>query len=565
MIGDLTKLLLPNAANTKDIGTPKELTGTLAKLSSEIKLIEGLHLIKVTNSKDLVYQQKPVQLLEISTQSNKSLSIINAQSKIDAPIGQTLTLTVDNKTKSATLNLPQATQMPSAKPTEQGHSNALQTNNGKSINSANRPPLQPVTNATNHSAGHSSNPPTPANTESIKIPVSIASKIITLTVTATGTPLNETTPNKTAMANSKTTANPARIEAPQTISHTPATINQADKISLQTNPSIAATKHALASTNVATSFLVEVSDGEHNFTLKMPHSPAIGSQLNVMLDAKGQLQMLPPTQPTPNSPAEEAIKQSLPKQLSTQEMTRLVTQLQMLADADPKLTEKITSALKQLVQSFPNLASLSSAESIKQSFQQSGLFLEKNLATQSPNLEQDLKLNLLKLQTVAGEDKQTKFPPQFELITKAIERITTHQLKHLVDNVRSETQILPLHIEIPIRSGQSTSLVRFEIDREADATEKLTKEQRHWLVKLRFDFPETGKIETRLSIQENKAGIIFVAEAPETELKIRNNLNEIRQSLRDKGISIERLDCFCAPLVDKEAPKLSNRLIDVRT
>ena len=152
-----------------------------------------------------------------------------------------------------------------------------------------------------------------------------------------------------------------------------------------------------------------------------------------------------------------------------------------------------------------------------------------------------------------------------EQIANAIERITTSQLRHFSDPSQINTPTYPLHIELPIKNGQVPSFVQIEIDKDA-STEEQPKQDRRWLVKLKFDFEETGRFDARASIQANKVGILFAAEDPETVQKLQKNLSTLKQQLKDKDIEVERLDAFQAKL-DKEKTNIvkTQSLIDVRT
>ena len=123
-----------------------------------------------------------------------------------------------------------------------------------------------------------------------------------------------------------------------------------------------------------------------------------------------------------------------------------------------------------------------------------------------------------------------------------------------------------MHIELPIKDGQTHHLTRIEINQDS-STKDDPKRDRRWLVKLKFDFEETGRFDARASIQANKVGIIFAAEDPETVQKLQRNLPSLKQQLKDKDIEVERLDTFQSKLDREEKNDLikTQSLIDVRT
>ncbi|MCC4274630.1 flagellar hook-length control protein FliK [Marinomonas communis] len=156
-----------------------------------------------------------------------------------------------------------------------------------------------------------------------------------------------------------------------------------------------------------------------------------------------------------------------------------------------------------------------------------------------------------------------------QLVTGAIERITTSQVRHLIENAQQDGSVLPLSVEIPIKDGRTTSIVNLKIDQDkSDKDNNIEPHKRRWLVQLKFDFEETGRFEARASVQDKKVGVIFAVEDPSTEKIIRERLDELRTNLRNKHVEIETLDCFRATLQDKKNQYKEDkpqRLIDVRT
>ncbi|WP_191600676.1 flagellar hook-length control protein FliK [Marinomonas algicola] len=619
MMFDISKL---NSSSSQAInslkGQPtKELTGTLAKLSSELKLIESLELIKVNSAKDVTFQQKPAQIIEVSTKAHQNFNLINTQNKLDLQNGDTLQLHVQKNGDRAIISLinqNNRTPVPTS-PNKHTHSseqtvqkmltteaskNLIQNNHQNQSATTQNSSIQKhglvnttsnitkdatPTILTSSTVDLTQSKPNKVNTLSvsslnntanaqltisdIKLPVNILSKTIPLTVlsisqTTTSSVHNTSMP----LAEVKTRPNTTTTQSPNTTPPNPSvqssqyTQDQTKMIQSQQTAN-----HSVKTPTQIPSFLVEVSDGEETFTIKTLHRPEIGSKMAVMVDTKGQVQLLPKeTLPSINTPVEDGLKVSLPKQLNLQEINQLIKQLDTLSQSSQLGSEKLQQTLTKLISSIPNLTTLvTHPESLKQTFQQSGLFLESNLAKETPSIEKDIKLNFLKLQAAISEMSSTKLPSQFDLVENAIERITTNQLKHLVETVRTESQLFPLHMELPIKHGNSSSYVQFEIDKDASEIENHDQEKRRWLVKLKFDFPETGKIEARLSIKDNKADLIFVAENKHTELKIRSQLSQVKANLKTKDIEVERIDCFCAPLDSEPKQIITKRLIDVRT
>ena len=317
----------------------------------------------------------------------------------------------------------------------------------------------------------------------------------------------------------------------------------------------------------ASGYTVQVSDGEQTFTLESQQKLAKGDSLRVMVDGNNQLQVLPNKLTNPLQAAQlEALKLSLPKQLTAQGMADLISQLQNLSNSANQLTPKAQQALSQLLQHLPSIEKLTaSPEAMKQAVQASGVFTESLLKQQHPQLNADLKLNLMRLNQVATEQQTTNLRLPTEQIANAIERLTTGQLRHLSDVGNSQSQVFPLHIELPIKELGSQHLVKLDIDQDS-ADQEIEPHLRRWLVKLQFDLEQTGRFDARAAIQGNKVSVMFAAEEAATQRLLQNNMTELKQKLMERDIEVTRLESFQAKLTAQdEAPSQGPALIDVRS
>jgi hypothetical protein len=507
MISDIQSML--NASSSKQSsGTNNNSnmvgnTGTIAKLSSEIKLIENLSVIKFQGSESLNFQGKPAQLLH-ATSAQHPFTLVNTGTPIDISTIQNAKLD-KTSTLQASLTIP------------------IEAQSNKTGVNQNAPQVRQADN------------------------LMLASRVVNLTVTdvaptataKTGVPA-QATPFQTPYSNAQT-ATP--------ISHTSSPANT-----------------ALTTSTV----LATVSDGKTEFPILSQMPLKKGDVVRVMVDANNQMQVLPAKNSSTASTVQtEALKQSLPKQLSLGDMSQLVKQLNNLNESSSaNLPPQTQQALKQLMQHMPTLGTVTgSPEAMKQAIQSSGLFSESLLANDSKiQIPTDLKLNLMRLKDAQDNSAPLRLAGiPTEHIAGAIERITTSQLRHFSDQNQINTPSYPLHIELPIKNGLTPNFVQIEIDKDA-STEEQAKQDRRWLVKLKFDFEETGRFDARASIQANKVGILFAAEDPETVQILRQNIPVLKQQLTDKNIEVERLDAFQAKL-DKEKTNVSNTqsLIDVRT
>lgn len=552
MISDIQSMLNASTGKQSNVSNSTNNTlgnaGTLAKLSSEIKLIENLSLIKFQGSEALNFQGKPVQLLH-ATSSQQPFTLINTGTPIS--IGDITNAQLDKITPS---------QVRLTIPTD-------------SLSRQSTAPSQSVT--TNQ---------TTLQTKPIET-LTLASRVMNLTVVSTPTaettktspPANQSQLPNTQVSKVQTGNSTLAINTPTNTqvnsqSNTQAITPNTIKVGAQTvNPPI-------ESNAPSKSQIITVTDGKNEFPIISQGGLKKGDVIRVFIDANNNVQALPPKTNTAlvtTTLQMDALKQSLPKQLSFGDMSQLVKQLHSMNETSPStLPPQTQQALKQLVQHLPNLAALtSSPDAMKQAIQTSGLFSESLLLNDNKiQLPADLKINLERLKDAQesagalrlGNTVGNNLPT--EQIANAIERITTNQLRHMNDSTQLGTPTYPLHIELPIKDGQSHHLTQIEINQDT-STKDNQQQDRRWLVKLKFDFEETGRFDARASIQANKVGILFAAENPDTVQKLQKKLPILKQQLKDKDIDVERLDTFQAKLEreDKNDTFKTHALIDVRT
>ncbi|MEP0072222.1 MAG: flagellar hook-length control protein FliK [Marinomonas sp.] len=542
MISDIRSTLNANSDKQNMNGTVSSYTGTLAKLANELKFIENMSLIKFQGSETLNHQGKPVQLLH-AISSQQPFTLINTGAPIDLSDIKSAQLNKTNPLQ-ATLTITKESL-----PTQTNQPQAAQTSRTENLVLASR-----VLNLTVIS--------TPAAVTSTANQVTSNSQNNTQPKTPSSNTSNPIAPSTTnTQTNNQTNTQPIQTTSANTSAPSPSQVAQGNTTPVSSAPG------NIAPSN--TPFIATVTDGKTEFSILNQTELKRGDVVRVLVDTNNQMQALPPkVEAASLSSHQEALKQSLPKQLSLEGMTQLVRQLSNMSEA-PNLPTQTQQALKQLIQNLPTLTGLtSSPEAMKQAIQTSGTFTESLLLQDSKaQLPEDLKLNLTRLkeaQESTGALRLGTVPT--EQIANAIERITTTQLRNFSENNQTISPTYPLHIELPIRNGLTQNLVQIEIHKDSSNQDE-RKQERRWLVKLKFDFDETGKFEASTSIQANKVSIIFIAEEADTLQKLKQNMSQLKEQLSDKDIEVERLDTFQAKLANPEKNLQTHNkpLIDVRT
>lgn len=318
----------------------------------------------------------------------------------------------------------------------------------------------------------------------------------------------------------------------------------------------------------------KVSQSSQEFILESAKPLSLGEKIPVIRDENGKLQLIPNTQDIPSKTLDSNLAKSLPQQLTKAELSQLIQSFNQL-QTNPETDKNTQRLIQQILTSIPQSQNLESPQELKQALSNSGLFFENKLFNSPDNLTHDLKANLLKLQTslVQGQPESMSSHAYIKenldqktglAISQAIERITSSQIRNLLENNKVEGLNLPLTIELPIRDKGETSVFQLQIDK--DQTNNTTSpNKRRWLAKLLFDFPETGKFEARLNVEGNKLAVIFIAEEKETANRIHKQTKNLTKQLTNKGIEVTQVDSFCKPVEDKIKSKVKRNLIDVRT
>ncbi|MCO4785850.1 flagellar hook-length control protein FliK [Marinomonas atlantica] len=584
MITDINSLVSGAGKPASSQSSATSSIGTIAKLNSELKLIEGMQSVQITSVKNAQTASGNSQLIGVTRNNQQQLTLINDKPSPNLHAGDKgtinvtgnqVTLMVNVATKdSSTYNQTPTSNSPHS--TQTSPSSSTSTSSNTQQNSA--PTQQTLTAkpsppATTYQAANSS----AIQQAKTVAQVAIASRPITLTVISSNAELAQPSGANNAMTDKAPSISVQNAPTATVKNTTTSPINSIAPASIQN-----ATQLQTSSLNSPqVNYSAIVSDGEEQFTLTTKHPLKPGDTLNVIVDKQGQLQLYP-TERTNTTAATltEGLKQTLPKQVTPQEFISLIRQLSTLSQAQntTALPEKLSSAIDQLIKQLPNIQSLTqSGDGIKQAIQNSGLFSENNLAKQA-NLVSDLKLNLSRLEGVNNElskvapttnNLSINSPQQaLSMVAGAIERITTSQVRHLIESAQQDGSILPLTVEIPIKDGQSTSIVNLRIDKDDSDNETQEPHKRRWLVQLKFEFEETGRFEARASVQDKKVGVLFAVEEANTEQMIRERLDDLRANLRGRDVEIETLDCFRAKLnaqPNQYQETSHKRLIDVRT
>ncbi len=321
-------------------------------------------------------------------------------------------------------------------------------------------------------------------------------------------------------------------------------------------------------------------------------------QLEVLKNTNPPQLKLLERQPAADTVINRALRTSLPRQ---QALPPLLANIEYLSrhPAGVNLLDKaVRSAAQQLYYQLPVLQSLRQPQALKQALKLSGPFLEHNLHSnqQTPaiNLQQDLRLNLLRLATqlqhyiargavqpqsaattdVRRAEPGSALPPAVHnsnpssqpaavvnlTANKAAEqllqqtegvlaRLHIHQLHHL----KSEEAGRPAwSMELPVRSEQGINLFDIRIHRESpfptpwsdeDGRRKQAPAEPRWSVRLAFDLEGLGPVQAVIALQQKQVSVHFHAQQNQTSVLFNKHMDMLSSRLRQAGLDVATIDC----------------------
>ena len=315
----------------------------------------------------------------------------------------------------------------------------------------------------------------------------------------------------------------------------------------------------------------------------------VGQQLTVQVTSKNSVPDLKllSIDKSPQQIVAEQLRTQLPRQ---QSITHLLSDIKAI-NARPEIQRLLPAEVIQQTKSFlavlPDIKHLKKPEAIKQALQNSGLFLEQNLAQARQsgtenNTQLDIRSLLLRLATLLrsslnkiptiplpplqssyansiantlhkqtpqaqstvasrladianAEQLKLEFIKQIE---SSLARIQSLQLT----SVKTDETSNPLWaLELPVRNQESLDLFDIRIQQERQGHENDEAKHR-WSLSIAFDLEGLGPVHVRVSWFNEKISAIFWINQKDAHTLFSEHLQVLQQQLIKAGLDIEQLN-----------------------
>ena len=257
----------------------------------------------------------------------------------------------------------------------------------------------------------------------------------------------------------------------------------------------------------------------------------------------------------PNKLITETLKQKLPIQQPPEVfINQLIKNLPVISK-NTNLPETLQRLAQHILRNLPAKSQLSQPKGIKQSINNSGLFLEAKLLPSESSLQlntqADYKANLIKfLQTLKQLPTAT---PQPKVNTPTLETSGLKQLQNNGDSsvaklVLDQLNSLPKedspkqiwHIEIPYIEQENAQPLSLQIEKDKEKNADQGKE--NWSATITLTPSGLGKLYCKISCYNQTISTHFWSDLPKTANLINHNLEYLKTKLEASGLKIGSME-----------------------
>lgn len=158
-----------------------------------------------------------------------------------------------------------------------------------------------------------------------------------------------------------------------------------------------------------------------------------------------------------------------------------------------------------------------------------------------------------------------------KLAAAAVSRVQSHQLSSLEQTGSTADGSLQTtwQLEIPVRNGQEFMPLQVKVQREETQEQQADPERERrdplemlWRIELSFDLHPLGPLQVQAQVSQGNLSSHLWAELPSTAHLIESQLDELRQRLVARGLTVGELHCHQGTPPQGSRTQLEQRWVD---
>ena len=350
----------------------------------------------------------------------------------------------------------------------------------------------------------------------------------------------------------KTTVTPSPALRLKDLSKLPQAVDVRFEVTSITKKTVEGNIVVLNKNTVSTQLdLARLKLDRHQINIDSPQRLKAGNSLLLRLDPNkpDRVQASPiKTSESLQQAIQQALRTQLPQQQSSPVVLKTLSKHIDQIIRQPSVPEALKNIAREILLNLPKATGLVQPEQIKQSVEQSGIFLEARLAgfpeTDSSNIKNDFKAKLLRLFDQLNQQlnsgKVSQLPDSDRELLRQIQQKTSQVLARIVVD---QLQSLPKEegnrqvwlLEIPFLNQGEPDKVRLEIEQQ-QTDDNDSNEGRYWAVNITVTPPGLGTVYCKILCIDHVVSTRFWSESVATTDKINRFMDVLKQQLQDKGL-----------------------------
>jgi hypothetical protein len=266
----------------------------------------------------------------------------------------------------------------------------------------------------------------------------------------------------------------------------------------------------------------------------------------------------------------ETVKQVLPIQQPVSEVVNQIIKTLPLINSNENVPDALKRLAREILESIPQVKNANDPKQLKNSINNSGLFLESKLAYSAEKnsmlIQTDFKAQLLKLQYAFKQalmvKKEQKLQSADLNLIKEMQQKTESSLARIILNQltslpKDEGPRQVWILDLPFLNKERSDSVKIEIDREKQS--KNDKKQENWTVNITVTPPDLATIHCKISCFDKTINTHFWSDTQDVVTKITQQFDYLKQQFEMAGINPGHMTAHTGAPTSENQHKITNQ------